>query len=647
MCRALAILVLITACGAPPSSRDAGVRDAAIRTRHDVLFVGNSYVHVNDIPGHYRAITSALYPSVRAEAVTTGGYRLEQHAMDARTDGTALARWLRTGTPEETSFDAVVLQEQSQIGGFPANGFYGERTRSIEAALELAALATQRGARVVLYHTWGREHGDPQLGSLGFETYESMQDRLDAGYLGLAALLREHGSTVDVAPVGGGFRIVYEDVLRAGGDPGAEGSEFDALYEPDGSHPSARGAYLAACILAGTITRADVRAFADEPVLGGDVSARLRDACARALEDPRWHVPTIVRPDAVLRGDGVAGAYFGESVATDASGARILVGATGRFPSLTGTARLFERSADHWAETARWDGASGYASSLAISGDGSRVLIGPPTSVHVESGPVWREEAALAPGPSAARESAGLAFSADGSRAIVSAPGDGPDTVLARVYLRAGGTWAEELVVEGIPVFPPYSAAVALDTTGERAILGALGENPPRIFARTEAGWSEEATLSLRGPRVAISADGTRALVGSPTERRVVVYTRAGSTWTEQATLRGLGTDFFGATVALTADGGRVVVGAPRDAPVAMNTGSGSVRVYRIEGDTIRHELLLVPPAPPEGTQLLLFGASLAITPDGTRVVVGAPYSAPDAALYAGLAYTFSLPAPP
>lgn len=252
---------------------------------HEVLFVGNSYVYVNDVPGHYRALTGPLFGTLRVEEVTTGGYTLAQHAMDARTDGTPLARALRTGTPSETAFDFVVLQEQSQIGGFP-DGF-SDRMASLAAASELAALITARGASVVLYLTWGRERGD-ELNPGLYPTFTAMQDLLDAGYLGMAARLRTEGATVRVAPVGGGFRLVFEDVVARGADPLAEGSDFDALYEPDGSHPSPHGAYLAACILAGTTTMADVRAFGDDAALGEETSARLRDACARALSDPRW-----------------------------------------------------------------------------------------------------------------------------------------------------------------------------------------------------------------------------------------------------------------------------------------------------------------------------------------------------------------------
>ncbi len=272
--------------GALDAMTDGGVDASAPTVRFDTLFIGNSYTYVNDLPGHYRSLVSALSPDVRVESVTAGGYRLTQHAADARMDGTPLARWLRTGTAAETAFDAVVLQEQSQIGGFPEGS--PDRAASVAGASELAALATARGATVVLYLTWGYQHGDPTNAGIGYGTYTGMQDQLDTGYLALAARLRTEGSEVLVAPVGGGFRTVFEDVTLTGAEPLAAGSDFVALYEADGSHPSLRGAYLASCIMAGTITAADARGFVDEPTLGPALSSALREVCARALADPRW-----------------------------------------------------------------------------------------------------------------------------------------------------------------------------------------------------------------------------------------------------------------------------------------------------------------------------------------------------------------------
>jgi hypothetical protein len=271
--------------GAETSTMDSGreePRDAALGTQ-SVLFVGNSYVYTNDVPGHYRALLAPGLQTVRTEMVAPGGYTLARHAVDAKTEGTPLAGFLRTGPRESNVFDAVILQEQSQIGGFQRGP---EREASVAAAQELSQLAKSRGAQIILYNTWGRENGDPSEPS--YETFVSMQDRLDEGYTNLATLLRANAFPVSIARVGSGFRIAFEDVKRAGKDPLAKGSDFDALYESDGSHPSVQGAYLAACILSGTIANAlanpvKVEAFVDEPALGAPTSKRLRDVCIRAL----------------------------------------------------------------------------------------------------------------------------------------------------------------------------------------------------------------------------------------------------------------------------------------------------------------------------------------------------------------------------
>lgn len=264
--------------------RDAGAaRGSLVSGVHDVLFVGNSYVFTGDVPGRCRALLGGA-PS-RIESVVAGGYRLTQHATDAQTDGTALATWLRTGTVEERAFDVVVLQEQSQIGGFPEGQV--DRVASLEGASTLASLATANGASILLYVTWGREHGDEMNPGL-FPDFSTMQDRLDAGYRAMAARLRGEGARVRLAPVGAAFRLVHDDLVAAGADPEAEGSTFDALYSPDGSHPSGDGAYLIALVIQASITGADPRAMPDALDLDPAASARYREVAARVMEDPAW-----------------------------------------------------------------------------------------------------------------------------------------------------------------------------------------------------------------------------------------------------------------------------------------------------------------------------------------------------------------------
>lgn len=250
------------------------------------LFVGNSYTFFSDLPAVHAELATALSLMPAAPAsVTAGGYTLRQHAMDAATDGTALATFLRTGSDAERDWDAVVLQEQSQIPGFPDGN--GERAASEEAASELGALIDDDGGSVVLYLTWGRERGDDTNPGL-FPDFVTMEAALEAGYRAIAARLIAEGRAVRIAPVGPAFARVHAAVLAEGVDPTSEGSAFDALYDPDGSHPSALGTYLAACVILSTITGRDPERFADALGLPPSDAAAMRAVAHDTLADPTW-----------------------------------------------------------------------------------------------------------------------------------------------------------------------------------------------------------------------------------------------------------------------------------------------------------------------------------------------------------------------
>lgn len=89
---------------------------------------------------------------------------------------------------------------------------------------------------VLMYMTWGRKNGDPQWGPIS--TFEGMNDRLRSAYLRIADSVQ--GS---VSPVGSAWRYVRENY------PTIE------LYNPDESHPSVAGTYLAACTFYASIFR--------------------------------------------------------------------------------------------------------------------------------------------------------------------------------------------------------------------------------------------------------------------------------------------------------------------------------------------------------------------------------------------------------
>ncbi len=133
---------------------------------------------------------------------------------------------------------------------------------------------------------------------------------------------------------------------------------------------------------------------------------------------------------------------------------------------------------------------------------------------------------------------------------------------------------------------------------------------------------SGETAEGLFGWSVALSADGNTALVGGPGDNEQLgaawVFTRSGTTWTQQgAKLTAAGESakgFFGSAVALSSDGNTAMIGAPEDKSKA-----GSVRVFTRSGTSWGETQALEAGANSE------FGASVAISRDGSTAVIGAP----------------------
>lgn len=180
-----------------------------------ILFVGNSYT------GQVRrAVTDLIEASphgsrVEMEFITPGGKNLEFHLKNAST----------MGRVAEGDWDLVVLQDQSQTPAvFP--------DRFLSAADELDKRIDSAGAGTVFYQTWGRRDGDKKNAER-FPTYKSMQEALTKNYTKAAKRAK-----AQLAPVG----EVWEQVREMDEALGRE------LYKGDGSHPSAKGAYLVACV---------------------------------------------------------------------------------------------------------------------------------------------------------------------------------------------------------------------------------------------------------------------------------------------------------------------------------------------------------------------------------------------------------------
>jgi len=196
-----------------------GCRFVAEGSCQRVLFIGNSYTSVNDLPAVYAALVRSGGGAVETAMIAPGGAFLADHAASPEV-AAAIA-----GTP----WTDVVLQEQSQA---PASPEARERG-TIPAALTLVSGALQGRARPWLLETWAHRDGWPEMGM----DEASMQAALAQGYAEVGARVG-----APVVPAGDAWQRALVEAPSI------------ALWQPDGSHPTPAGTYLAACALYRALT---------------------------------------------------------------------------------------------------------------------------------------------------------------------------------------------------------------------------------------------------------------------------------------------------------------------------------------------------------------------------------------------------------
>jgi hypothetical protein len=214
-----------------------------------LLLMGNSYTSYNNLAQLTQTLLDQQDPqwtAVNTAALTQGGYRWSQHEAALANSSSQ-----HHGVFYGEDWAWVLLQEQSQIPGFPDG--QTDREQSIEAGISLNNRIADHAAETVLYMTWGRRNGDASNPSL-YPDFETMSDRIDAGYLGYAETMATEERPVWIAPAGRVFRRVYDRCVEEGEEPLSSQSAFSTLYTGDGSHPSARGSALIAATLYSTLS---------------------------------------------------------------------------------------------------------------------------------------------------------------------------------------------------------------------------------------------------------------------------------------------------------------------------------------------------------------------------------------------------------
>ena len=238
----LGFLIVLTAlCGAAPATKPA----APVKPLR-VLFIGNSYTQVNDLPALFRKVSmGAKLPAPFVDSITPGGKTLLQHLEDPKT----LEKIDAGCGPRHDPWDVVILQEQSQTPAFAdVDPRHGEQFLAGAAGLYDRVKAKHPAARVILYQTWARHPDHWKAGKpepMGKDAAD-MQARLTKWYAKAAEHIKKTSNAdrkedVIVAPVGDVWAKQYATKTPV------------LLHSADHSHPAPAGTYLAALVIFKTI----------------------------------------------------------------------------------------------------------------------------------------------------------------------------------------------------------------------------------------------------------------------------------------------------------------------------------------------------------------------------------------------------------
>jgi hypothetical protein len=230
-CGFLAVFCLIGLCvtAAKPQNRQS-------TPEIHVLFIGNSFTYVNDLPKMVAELAKAAKQRpLRCDQETPGGCTLEKHWKDGKAKAKIQSR----------QWDFVILQDQSQAPLL-------QRESMFAYGKKLDEEIRKNGSKTILYMTWAPQNRPDD------------QETITKAYQELGEDLKAQVVSVGKA---------WEMALKA--------DRQLVLHDPDNKHPNATGTYLAACVFYATI-------YGKSPEgLPGKI-AKLTDDKARHLQAIAW-----------------------------------------------------------------------------------------------------------------------------------------------------------------------------------------------------------------------------------------------------------------------------------------------------------------------------------------------------------------------
>lgn len=223
-----------------------------MKKQYSILFIGNSMTYYHDMPtAIFEKMAASAGFDVTVRSVTAGGRFLWEHlSLD---DEPARAAKAALAADKAGVYDFVVLQE-----GMP--DLYTRTENFYEAVRILTGKIRDLGAKPALYARMGNKRGNPELDDPAC-TYEHVYQTIVKAHETISQEL-------DI-PVAWAVRAAYE--------MNEEPLPFD-LYDPDRSHPSYAGSYVAALCVFMALFGADPTMITYDGELPPDQAALCREA---------------------------------------------------------------------------------------------------------------------------------------------------------------------------------------------------------------------------------------------------------------------------------------------------------------------------------------------------------------------------------
>ncbi|MDJ0771507.1 MAG: hypothetical protein QNJ12_22165 [Ilumatobacter sp.] len=347
-----------------------------------------------------------------------------------------------------------------------------------------------------------------------------------------------------------------------------------------------------------------------------------------------------------------AGDVSGSSVAMSSDGGAVIIGARGNDGNGTdaGHARVFDWNGVAWVQRgADIDGeAAGdrFGSAVAMSGDGTTVVIGAPEEsfsgvgyarVFDWDGAAWVQRGVDIDGEAAGdRSGSSVAISSDADTVVVGAPqGASSGAGYVRIYDWDGTAWVQRgSDVDGAVPGGTFGDAVAISSDATSVFIGAPRSDNGNgtmaglagVFDWDGAAWVQRGADidgvgpgDLAGISVAMSSDGNTVMLGAPRSGgEARVYDWDGAGWVQRGTdIERMVNDDSNVSVAMSSDGNTVALGVNGSA--GPGTDAGYVWVHDWDGAAwVQRGTDIDGEAPGDLSQ------QVAMSSDGNTVVIGA-----------------------